>query len=294
MTLSIKLRTLAEIQAETDGEELFLVPGLVSSEITMLVGEQYAGKTHYVLDLIKSATDGTPLLGVDPLRRIPKVAYLTTDAYRAVGANAEKAGIRPGVMLLAPVYAEDLKERSAWLELRDMLKMEGVGMTVIDSTTDLAEDVNSPASARLVTDGLRTLAESGCVVLNVHHRNKSGGIMGSNQFDKVARLKVELNRKANASTGTLVTTSNDTGGLTIPVAYNPDGAPFFTPAGAAKARTRDRAPETLDRNAEIAAFVAEGHSQREAALRFGMGVSTVNGILKRVRADRTEQGTAQV
>lgn len=282
MALPIKLKTLAEIQAEDDGE-LFIVPGLVSSELTLMSGDPYAGKTSLAFDLIKSVTEGNPFLGVTPVRTVRKVAYLSTDAIGSLAQRAGKAGIRSSAMVMAPIYAEDLSSRGAWLELRDMMRLENIGMVFIDSTTDLAEDVNSPGAARIVTDGLRTLAESGCVVLNIHHLNKQGGMFGSTQFRKATRAEIELKRKNGARSGTVATRSNDAEPLSIPVTYNPAGRPFFTVAGEAKVRSYTRTPERTDLAAEARALKAQGKNYRDIAAILGISKTQVGRYLSSKR-----------
>jgi hypothetical protein len=158
------------------------------------------------------------------------------------------------------------------------MKIEDIGMVIVDSTTDLTEDVNNPSASRIVTDGLRTLAESGCVVMNVHHLNKQGGMFGSTQFRKSTRAEIELERRDGSATGIVRTRSNDADPLTIPVTFNSESSPFFSVNGVVKSRTRS--PGRVDKVAEARALQRQGKSYREIGETLGIGKSQVGNLLK--------------
>jgi hypothetical protein len=289
MSILDNLKTVDEIllEMEQTGYREFLVDGLISSSVTTIIGDPYIGKTSLAIDAARSLTTGEAFLGRSVVRQVDRIAFLCTDpdGRRKVALRVKDAGLDRRRVLAQQFYTPSCFED--WKLAVNDLRRERIGAIVVDNTTDLALDANSPADVKTVTDGLRLWSDDGATILNLHHRNKSAarGFFGSMLWQKWTRLELELTGNPRGTVRRLQSKLNDGAPVDLSLSFDPQHSPAFTVT-----KTRpvlDRSPETLNRNALIAAWDRKhpGLSRRAAApiATADLGFKVSESRLQRVR-----------
>jgi hypothetical protein len=178
--LKLRFYTLAELEGMTlTAPDWLAHPGLVAigviSEIDGKV--KRAGKTTFVLWMMRSILDGTPFLGWPTRRaRVIYVTELTRQVFRDFAKNAGL--VRRGDDLLV-LFREDFGD-TPWPEIVAMCRQDGYDLVVIDTIGKLSgiRDENDAASWRDVLTPLQDLAASGRAVVLLRHDRKGGGEVG--------------------------------------------------------------------------------------------------------------------
>lgn len=260
------LKTVDDVLLELElaGYRDFLVDRVVSSAATTILGNSYLGKTYMAIDIARSLTTGEPFLGYEVYRQVDRVAFLCTDprGYIDVAQRVHKAGLDGRRVLVQQFYPPETWQE--WRQSVDVFRRERVGAVIVDNTTDLADDANGPREVKKITDGLRLWSDEGATILNLHHKNKSGGYFGSLMWRKFTRVELDLQGNPNQPTRRLKSTANDAEPVDLTLRFSADSSPAFTVA-AARGVQRDTA--TLDNNQRLADWLRAhpGLSQRTAA-----------------------------
>jgi hypothetical protein len=289
MSILDNLKTVDEIllEMEQTGYREFLVDGLISSSVTTIIGDPYIGKTCLAIDAARSLTTGEAFLGRSVVRTVDRIAFLCTDpnGRRDVAERVRNAELDKRRVLAQQFYTPASFDE--WKLAVNDLRRERVGAIVVDNTTDLALDANNPADVKTVIDGLRLWSDDGATILNLHHRNKSAarGYFGSVLWQKWTRLELELTGSPRSTVRRIQSKINNGAPVDLALSFDPAHSPAFT---VTKSRpVQDRNPETLNRNAQIAAWdrLHPGLSRRDAAPRAtaDLGFKVSESRIQRVR-----------
>lgn len=293
------LRTVDEIllDSELAGDDGYLINGLVSTSVTTLLGAPFVGKTFSAVDIAHSLTTGEPWLGREVIREVDRVAFLCTDpgVHTVISKRVHQRGCDGRRILAMPFYAPGTF--GEWKDAAKDLASRGVGLVIVDNTTDLAADTNAPREVKLITDGLRYWADHGAVVLNLHHKNGQGSTFGSILFDKWTRLRLDLKGRSGQSARTVETLSNDDAPESLAVTFNPraSGTPYMTIREAASKLQGDelsdqrnaiRQAESDRKAQEVAALIRSGETASNAAKQVRMSKQRALGIAKAVHEGR--------
>jgi len=277
----MKFQTIDEILREMEEADYtaFLIDGLIDSAVTTIQGDSYLGKTYLALDVARSMTTGDAFLGRAVNKLADRVAFLVTDpgAKYELAKRVKAMGMDRQRIVVMSFYAPG--DWEAWKNMLGKIKNEGTNVAVIvDNTTDLANDANSPREVKLITDGLRMWTEDGVAVINIHHMNK-GSVYGKSSFGSIiwrkwARAELTLTGKPAGAYRKLEVVSNSAPATEWELAYDPSSSPAFTviSAGEAMKRERQRDKERLDHNAEIARWIV-GNCQ---------GIASVSEVARKV------------
>lgn len=234
METDLKLQSVAEILAEMSVDDYrgFLIDNVIDSSVSTILGDSFMGKTFLSLDITRSLLTGEPFLGRDVLVQLERVAFLCTDPKGKfdVATRAQLAGLDSSRILAAPMYTPD--DADAWREHLAMLQREHIGAVILDNTSDLANDANSPREVKAVTDGLRRWTDEGMSVINLHHMNKNAygkSGFGSTIWQKWTRCEIKLTgRKPENPDRTLAALPNSAAATTWKLKFDPSSSPFFT------------------------------------------------------------------
>jgi RecA-family ATPase len=206
-----EFQTIDEILAEMEAADYqpYLIDGLIDSAVTTIQGDSYLGKTYLALDAANSLITGEPFLGKPVNRQVDRVAFMVTDpgGVYELARRVKSAGLDKCRIVAMSLYAP-----TSWDEWKEMLvRLKALGsdvVVIIDNTTDLAIDANSPREVKLITDGLRMWTEDGVAVINIHHMNKGGVYGGKSGFGSIiwqkwATAELTLRGQAKKATRTL-------------------------------------------------------------------------------------------
>lgn len=236
MSVINEFQSIDEILAEIDASDYdaFLIDGLIDSAVTTIQGDSYLGQTYLGLDVANSLTTGEPFLGKQVNRQVDRVAFLVTDpgAKHEIARRVRDLDIARDRIVVMSFYAPENWEQ--WRATLAKIKAQGSDVVVIvDNTTDLAIDANSPREVKLITDGLRMWTEDGVSVINIHHMNKGGVYGGKSGFGSIiwqkwARSELTLTGKGASAYRKLATLSNNAPAEVFELAYDPKCRPAFT------------------------------------------------------------------
>lgn len=278
----------------------FLVDGLVPSSATLLYGEPMAGKSMLSVDLAAALTAGEEWLGRPVLGGPHNVGFVVTDPNGAA-ETARRWSARTGAPQGAPIAVLNPQDQDAWSALSADVVSEGITVLVLDNVLGaIAGDINSAKDVRALTDGLNLVLGQQTAVIAVHHSGKAGEHgpgrtpLGSQYLKAWPRSVLRLSARGGPDRRGLTTESNNAEplDLTLDVEWIDGGqaARFSVETErAVNERSRERSKDTLDRNAEMAAFVVQHHrsNDRKAqvaqalAERFGGSQATYRGHLSR-------------
>lgn len=294
MTMNWDFKTVDDIllELELDDHQDFLVDELISSDVTTILGDPFVGKTFFAIDIARSLTTGEPLLGKTVRKTVDRVAFLCTDP----GGRIKVARrVHQAHLDGRRIVAQQFYPPQSWDEWQDavaLFRRERIGAIIVDNTTDLADDANSPRDVKVITDGLRLWSDNGTTILNVHHLNKGHAGQGRGQFGSTMWRKwtrMELLLSKSYGRHRLETTSNDAEPMKLDLRFTPGGSPAYTVAASSTpSKTVQRDPATLNRNARIAEWLAAhpGLPQRQAAeqMTAELGFSVSQSRVRRVKS----------
>lgn len=266
----------------------FVLDGLVASTVTLFYGRPKTGKSTLAAAVAKSLAGGLPVIGKQP--RCPgKTAIVAGDSGDAINVYGS---LLPGVPGVRVIEFSRPPTSAAWGALCGELASSGYSLVVIDNLMAFAPgDINDHLPIRKLADVLEQFNRHGIGVLLIHHVSDhefSTKPMGNTAIAAMARWMVRFERRGNRL---ILTSHGNYGPETETVVSAPDGTVNFQVLAETGAdelaerralRSRERSKAKLDRNAEIAAYVSAGHTQREAAERFRLDKSTVSRAVKAV------------
>jgi len=278
--------THAEALAKAETVETWVVEGIISRGSTLLYGEAKVGKSFLASALIAGLVTNTDFLG----RKVPQdrefsVAVCWTDDGGDVDYATQVDSVLPDGHVPAVEYycLPIMKGREDWNELFNQVMNDGHNFVVIDNLTQcLNGSFNNDDVVREFFDGVRMFTRAGIPVVIIGHSTDKVGItggksdkpMGSATISQSVRWKcfVKRSRKGNL---VLEFSGNHAKRHEITVKHGA-GARFEVVGSrsaeelekAASDRQRQRDAVTLDRNAEMARWLAEngqGMGVREAS-----------------------------
>lgn len=199
----LRLRPYVEVLREARPRP-DLVDGLIHPVFTTITGQPYAGKTWFVLHLVRAVVTGTPFCGREVTGRTHVVAHVPIDP-GAADEDSHRASTLdiPEDRLLIVDRCRDTwrSEELAAAQARHWVE-RGVTCAIFDNLLGLlpaGADVNSAAHVRPTLDALAAVAEQGIAVVLVHHSAKPGpqghaarGPMGSQNISAVTRRTITL------------------------------------------------------------------------------------------------------
>jgi len=201
----ISLRPWSEVLLDSVEEREWLLDGIMPKiGLALLVGWSKEGKSTLAIHLCRAVAEGLPFLGRDT-QKMPAVYvnYEMPEDYRAELIAA--ANIPEGAFWL------DRPEHVLSCEtIRRIINETGsdCGLLVIDSfrgafrPTGDAE--NSVGGAGVVCRDLQKLAaETGWLILLIHHKNRSGKFSGTGDFHAAADVILSWKRSNPAEPGSL-------------------------------------------------------------------------------------------
>jgi hypothetical protein len=182
-TKQLRFRTAREIAATTADEVLFAAAYLAFGAITELDGKhKAAGKTTFVLALIRAILDGAPFLG-RPTVAGP-VVMLTEQPPASLGAALRRAGLaeREDFVLLSWAEAAGTPWPAIVEAAAAKCREIGARVLVVDTLPQFAglrgDAENNSGDALAAVEPLQLLAAAGFAILVTRHDRKSGGEVG--------------------------------------------------------------------------------------------------------------------
>jgi AAA domain len=270
----------------------FLVDGVLHRSQTILYGQTNVGKSMLALSLATAVTSGHSWCGQTVTT--PGNVTLVSGDPDGLYENYERLDkVRDdiGHWEINIVVPERPLARETWFEIGQAA--EGSRLLVLDNLTQFVPtSLNDDGGVRLVYEQLQGIARKGTAVCVLAHtsdkRNEHGYSsdipLGSTVIRTIPRWFVYLKR----TNGALSVQMSGNGGrpweLTL---TEPTDAPRFEMLSTTNSdelaqkraeHARGRTKAKLDRNAQIVAYVAEGHTQRQAADHFGVGVVTPGSL----------------
>lgn len=291
----------ALLEAET--RETWLIEGIISTSSTLVYGEAKVGKSFLMSAMIGALLSGDDFIGVPvPQDRDFKVAVCWTDDGGAADYASQVQGLLPvDSEPLIDYYCLSQMTADRWRELFEEVTARGSTVLLVDNLTQaLIGSINQDEAIRQFFDGIRLFTRRGIPVVIVGHSSEkkmqNGAApdkpMGSSAISQSVRWRcfVKRSRKGNL---TLTFSGNYAEPHEIILKHGA-GARFEVldakSADQVKAdadnRSQQRSKKTLDRNAEMAAFVVDhcqGNSVRDSAKaiaeKFGGSHNTHRGAL---------------
>jgi hypothetical protein len=280
----------------------FLVDGILHRSQTIMYGQTNAGKSMLALSLGVSVASGQSWLGQSVANPGP-VSIVTgdPDGLHETYERLDKVRDFLGSGLINIVVPERPLARETWLEVKQAA--EGSRLLVLDNLTQFVPtSLNDDGGVRLVYEQLQSIARNGTAVCVLAHtsdkRNEHGYAsdipLGSTVIRTIPRWFVYLKRARGALQLSMSGNSGRPWELTL---TEPTDAPRFHVLDSAGAdelaerrakHSRNRDKAKLDHYAEIAAYVADGHTQRAAAEHFRVGVGTVSRAVQAVGVPRDQ------
>ncbi|KRF22919.1 AAA family ATPase [Phycicoccus sp. Soil802] len=282
MKREFRALSLDDALREVEARPFHLVPGLLDSRATMLIGQSEAGKSTLVADLIAAALRGEPFLRRDFTRPVSRVVVLSpemggTGEYaqrlvdRGLGRHleTERIVLYPGVASLS---------NDDWSALRDDVAPRPGDLVIVDPLIFILSEgtsLNSDEAVRSLWACLGGWVDAGAAVLIVHHSTRKRGQngwqptdgLGSSFFQAAARLTLTLRR----SRGQVILTTSPNASAAERLTLSGGGAePFALVAEedaqkAAEASARRRDEGQAARFVEVARWAVENHAHVETA-----------------------------
>ena len=182
-TKQLRFRTAREIAATTADEVDFAAAYLAFGAITELDGKpKAAGKTTFVLAMVRAILDGTPFLG-RPTVAGP-VVMLTEQPPASLGAALRRAGLaeRDDFVLLSWAEAAGTPWPAMVEAAAAKCREIGARVLVVDTLPQFAglrgDAENNSGDALAAVEPLQLLAAEGFAILVTRHDRKSGGEVG--------------------------------------------------------------------------------------------------------------------
>jgi hypothetical protein len=273
-----------------DDKPRFLIDGLVARSLTLLYGQPKHGKSTLAMAIAIAVANGSPeFLGRKVNLDGPvKVGIIAGDPEDDIEyAKALRGNVPSGsVMTYCP---QRPPQPEHWASVISEMKLWGVKLVIIDNLQAFCRDVNDSRLVAPMLDRCDQLTRAGIAVILVHHTSEKSTEhgprttpMGHTAISSAARWKVRAYLPDNGHL--IVTCEGNYGGKHELRLSRPNGRPNFdvistadtgelTDRYAKRKAARDKA--TLNRNGEIAAYVAAGHTQRDAADKFKVSQPTV-------------------
>ena len=278
---------------EEEGYSEWLIPGVLSSELTQVYGQREVGKSSYVREIIAPLSLGKPVFGIEPSTgdRPLNVLIIGTDPgaeeeyqhnLERIGHDASRVGI---------VYAGSGEIPQ---DAYDRAEFGSVDLVVIDNLAGLApgKELNDSATAGLVFLKYEPFIRAGVPVLIVAHRGKGSGdtSAGSHQheakprfrssvsFDKSSRV-LTVKGQGNLGESRIRFTADERFNLTLLDKDVPQAEETVK-------KGRSRSPEVLDAVDRVWRLATESRQPsqnkiaEEIAPLVGLGESTVKRKIK--------------
>lgn len=276
--------------------DLFLVDGVLHRSMTLIHGQTTAGKSMLAMSLAVAVASGAAdwngraLSASGPVTYVggdPGVIYEAYDRLNRVRDSVGDGEIR----VIAP---ERPTRREAWEEIAD--HSGGSRLLILDNLTQFVPgSLNDDSAVRAVMEELTALTRNDmavCVLAHTSDKRGENGYApdkpaGSFSIRSIPRWFVSLDRKEGSHVLAKLA-GNDAKPWEMTLS-EPSDRPVFnvlevTTADQVARRKRRRAKERLDKNADYAAYVDAGNTQRQAAEHFGVSPATINRAVLAVRS----------
>lgn len=282
-----------------DDRPRFLVDGLVARSLTLLYGQPKHGKSTLAMAMAVAVANGAPeFLGRKVNLNGPaKVGIIAGDPEDDIEyVKALRGSVPPGMVMTYCPQRPPQPEH--WASVLSEMKLWGVQLVIIDNLQAFCRDVNDSRLVAPMLDRCDQLTRAGIAVILVHHTSEKPSEhgprttpMGHTAISAAARWKVRTYLPDNGHL--IVTCEGNYGGKHELRLSRPNGQPTFDVISTADTgelsdryarRKAERDKATLNRNAEIAAYVDAGNSQRQAAKNFRLSPATVNRAVLAVRS----------
>lgn len=259
---------------EEEGYSEWLVPGVLSSELTQVYGQREVGKSSYVREIIAPLSLGKPVFGIEPSTgdRPLNVLIIGTDpgAEEEYQRNLERIGHDASRVGIVYAGSGEIPQ-----DAYDRAEFGSIDLVVIDNLAGLApgKELNDSATAGLVFLKYEPFIRAGVPVLIVAHRGKGSGdtSAGSHQheakprfrssvsFDKSSRV-LTVKGRGNLGESRIRFTADERFNLTLLDKDVPQAEETVK-------KDRSRSPEVLDAVDEVWQLAAEskGTSLRQVA-----------------------------
>ncbi|WP_407919179.1 AAA family ATPase [Corynebacterium uterequi] len=188
--------SIKQHREQRGGFEQWLYPGLVCDSFTMIQGKAKQGKSLLAANLVASFSTGRSFLGVECSRPDSSrdVLIVGTEAnlvaeygerVTELGGDVDRVQIVPMLPGQELHYVWELKAVYGHL-----------GLVVVDNTSGYVTDEgqNSDTSATVIKRLFQPLVMAGVPVVLIHHFNKSGRSMGSEQYRGMGRFFLDCKR----------------------------------------------------------------------------------------------------
>jgi hypothetical protein len=187
----------------------FLVDHLVCSNITLVYGEPFSGKSTLATLLAKAALLNETFLDRPINKIVRRVVILTTelDGIEEYGRRLEEAGVPPEAGSLTAYEVSSLQPEG-WTALASVVGADEHTLVILDNLTGITfGSLNEDFAVRAVFDGLRGFTAHGAAVVVLAHvseksgqHGKSNKPMGSTAISAGARWRVRLDVRRDVIT----------------------------------------------------------------------------------------------
>lgn len=190
------VRTPAEVLFDDADRDVFLIEGVLRSDLTLLYGASEVGKSHLAVSLTEAVIRGGDWFG-HPVHRTGAVLILTSDP-GGVREYSERLGnLGTDAVGVARPPAPEMHQ---WAALAGVCVDQNVRLVVLDNLYSwcATADVNKNAEIGGALACLDPLIDAGIPVLLVHHTPKDGGKTpaGSHSILAKSRHSIYLSRSA--------------------------------------------------------------------------------------------------
>lgn len=269
---------------------LLLAPWLPEKGLAMIFAPRGIGKTFFALDIAYAVATGSGLLGWTCEEPAPVLwidgempASTLQERLADIIARNDKEPPDPNFFrILAYDTLEgagpDISTEQGQIELKP--ELEGVKLVIVDNLSSIVRSGKENEAESWVSIQEWALAQrrAGRTVLFVHHAGKGGDQRGTSKREDVLDTSIKLSRPSDY---------NPIDGACFNVEFSkargvfgPDAEPFeakLTEDGWARRELADL------RDQRIVELSADGLTQRGIATELGIGLATVNRVLKRER-----------
>lgn len=203
--ISIQLHTAAEAFEPRETMDWLIEGLMLTSSISVVVGEPGCGKTWSVLHLALSMASGTSWLD----KHVKPGPVLWIDAESGKNRMLERLErVMNGLGISNPIFPFyfitagdkllDLRKVDDMNWLQAVIVQTGAQLCVIDALADImpGADENAVKDVQPLFVGLRQLVDTtGCAFLLIHHTNKNGGYRGSTAIAGAVDLMIQVSRE---------------------------------------------------------------------------------------------------
>ena len=201
----LTFRTAAEIARETPPEVRWIArPWVAESTLTEVSGKpKEAGKTTWVMAMVRCMLDGTPFMG-EPTSKTA-VVYLTEERHTTLRAALKRAGLleRDDLVILQWQNTLGVPWEAVVKAAIAECQRRGATVLVVDTVSQFANLVsdteNNSGDALTAYRPLQKATAAGLGVIPIRHERKSGGNVGeagrgSNAFTGAADIVLSIGR----------------------------------------------------------------------------------------------------